>query len=156
MISLFLSALRSLSLSPSPPFLSLPLSLTLFYSFIHTIVLEGIRLAGKTVGDGVSEFLSDPQRMLATVGVISGVALGVYAARSGTGVVAQHVSRRLATPPLVRETSRKSAVLHPIQAVKSTFAKRSADPLEGIILTPSTTERLKDVTIATANTRQNR
>ena len=118
-------------------------------------VLEGIKLAGRTVGDGVSEFLSDPQKMMATVGIFSGVALGIYAARAGTSVAAQHVTRRLAVPPLVRETSRKSLLLNPIAALRSGFRSK-ADPLEGIILPPTTTERLKDITIATANARQNR
>jgi ATPase family AAA domain-containing protein 3A/B len=107
------------------------------------------------VGDGVTEFLSDPQKMLTTIGVVSGLALGVYAARAGTSVAAQQVTRRLAVPPLVRETSRKSLLLNPIAALRSGFRSKG-DPLEGIILPPMTTERLKDITIATANARQNR
>lgn len=46
----------------------------------HT-VLEAIEQAGKTVGNGIRDYLSDTQRMLATVGVIGGIALSVYAAK---------------------------------------------------------------------------
>lgn len=104
----------------------------------------------------MTDYLSDTNKMLATVGVVSGLALGIYAARAGTNVVAQQVQRRLAKPPLIRETSRRSFLLSPWQSIKQTFSRRKGDPLEGIVLTPETTQRLRDVTLATVSTRQNK
>lgn len=118
-------------------------------------MLESIELAGKTIGQGVTDYLSDPQKMLATVGVVSGLALGVYAARAGTGVAAQQIARRLSKPPLIRETSRRNFLVSPWAALKNVFRKKGGDALEGIILTPDTTQRLRDITLATVNTRQN-
>ena len=49
------------------------------------------------------------------------VAIGVYAAKYGTGVAAKYVESRLGKPSLVRETSRFSAIeslKHPIKVFK--------------------------------------
>jgi ATPase family AAA domain-containing protein 3A/B len=47
----------------------------------RTTVLEGIKTAGKTVGDGISDFLQDPTKVTASIGLLTGIALGVYTAR---------------------------------------------------------------------------
>ena len=48
------------------------------------------------------------------------VAVGVYAAKMGTGVASRYIEARLGKPPLVRETSRLSffqAIRHPIKVM---------------------------------------
>jgi ATPase family AAA domain-containing protein 3A/B len=45
-------------------------------------------------------------------------AVGIYAAKHGTGVTARYVEARLGTPSLVRETSRLTvgeAIKHPVK-----------------------------------------
>ena len=49
------------------------------------------------------------------------LAVGVYAAKFGTGVVARYIEARLGKPSLIRETSRFTpiqAVKHPIKVQK--------------------------------------
>jgi len=61
-------------------------------------------------------------------------------------------------PSLVRETSRFSPLeflKHPISTTKRVFSKPE-EALEGVVLHPKLEERLRDVAIATKNTRQNK
>ncbi|CAB0033021.1 unnamed protein product [Trichogramma brassicae] len=70
----------------------------------------------------------------------------------------RQIESRLGKPSLVRETSRFSALelfKHPIQTVKKLKPKTS-DALQGVILAPKIEERLRDVAIATKNTKINR
>eukprot|EP01147_Barroeca_monosierra_P000391 gene391-3737_t len=120
-------------------------------------VLEAIEQAGKTVGNGIRDYLSDTQRMLATVGVIGGIALSVYAAKSTSTVATQAVLKRISTvrhpagPPLVRETSRKSGLL----PFKRSSSGNPDEVMKDIIFPSSVQQRLQSITIATANTRRN-
>lgn len=61
-------------------------------------------------------------------------------------------------PSLVRETSRFSfldTIRHPIVAIKK-LRKSSGDALQGVVLAPKLEERLRDVAIATKNTKHNK
>ena len=81
-------------------------------------MLESIKLAGETVGDGLKAFLSDQQKMAAAATTITAVALGIYSAKVGTGLAGRYTEARLGKPSLVRETSRTSALAiarHPIK-----------------------------------------
>ena len=40
-----------------------------------------MQLAGSTMGSGISEFLSDREKMTSAVGTTVGIAFGIYAAR---------------------------------------------------------------------------
>lgn len=63
----------------------------------------------------------------------------------------------LGKPSLVRETSRFSlleALKHPIEQLKRMRLKQG-DALSGIVLAPKLEERLRDVAIATKNTKHN-
>ncbi|XP_033223238.1 ATPase family AAA domain-containing protein 3A homolog [Belonocnema kinseyi] len=124
----------------------------------RTTVLESIKTAGSVVGTGVTALLRDWDKILAAAGGLSLVALGVYSAKGSTGVAARYIESRLGKPSLVRETSRFSAldvVRHPIEAVKKLKDQKS-DALSGVVLAPKLEERLRDVAIATKNTKQNR
>ncbi|KAG8234582.1 hypothetical protein J437_LFUL013844 [Ladona fulva] len=64
----------------------------------------------------------------------------------------------LGKPSLVRETSRFSlfdAVRHPVENVKRIRLKPQ-DALSGVVLEPTLEERLRDIAIATKNTKRNR
>lgn len=119
-------------------------------------VLEGIRQAGATIGEGIRDFLSDTKKIGATVGIVTAIAVGVYAARSGTKVTADYVAQRLQKPPLVRETSRVNPVLSPVKWIRQAVGRQSGNPLDGMVLDANTTSRLQTVTLATAHTRQHK
>eukprot|EP00049_Salpingoeca_infusionum_P027048 m.29987 g.29987 ORF g.29987 m.29987 type:complete len:589 (-) comp9224_c1_seq1:33-1799(-) len=117
-------------------------------------VIEGIKTAGVTIGDGLKSYLSDTNRMLATVGVVSGLALGIYAAKGAASVTASTIARRLQVPPLVRDTSRTSVFLNPIKTIRSWFASSRSDPLDGMVLGEQVASQLGVISRATANARR--
>ncbi|CAK9796885.1 ATPase family AAA domain-containing protein 3-B [Anthophora plagiata] len=121
-------------------------------------VLESIKTAGSVLGTGLTTFLQDWDKILAAAGGLSLLALGVYSAKGTTGIAARYIESRLGKPSLVRETSRFTAldtIRHPIKAVKRLETKQT-DALSGVVLAPKLEERLRDIAIATKNTKQNR
>ncbi|XP_051549073.1 ATPase family AAA domain-containing protein 3-like [Myxocyprinus asiaticus] len=121
-------------------------------------VLESIRTAGAVFGEGFRAFISDWDKVTATVAGLTLLAVGVYSARNATAVAGRYIEARLGKPSLVRETSRITvveALKHPVKMVKRLKSKPQ-DALEGVVLSPSLEERVRDIAIATRNTRQNR
>ncbi len=87
----------------------------------RSTVMEGIKTAGTVLGAGAEAFLKDWDKVTAAAAGISLLALGVYTAKRGTGVIASFVSARLGKPSLVRETSRFSVfetAKHPIKTIQ--------------------------------------
>uniref|UniRef100_UPI003AAE7B30 uncharacterized protein isoform X1 n=1 Tax=Centroberyx gerrardi TaxID=166262 RepID=UPI003AAE7B30 len=121
-------------------------------------VLESIKTAGAVFGEGFKAFVSDWDKLTATAAGLTLLAVGVYSARNATGVAGRYIEARLGKPSLVRETSRISAgeaVKHPIKTTKR-LRSRPQDALEGVVLSPALEERVRDIAIATRNTRQNK
>ncbi|KAK9722865.1 ATPase family associated with various cellular activities (AAA) [Popillia japonica] len=121
-------------------------------------VLESIKTAGSVLGTGAQAMLTDWNKVIVAAGGFSLLALGVYSARGAAGVSARYIEARLGKPSLVRETSRFSfldTIKHPIEAIKK-LRKSTSDPLQGAIFAPRLEERLRDVAIATKNTKHNR
>ncbi|XP_078110577.1 uncharacterized protein LOC144520608 [Sander vitreus] len=121
-------------------------------------VLESIKTAGAVFGEGFRAFVSDWDKLTATVAGLTLLAAGVYTARNTTAVAGRYIEARLGKPSLVRETSRitvAEAIKHPIKTAKR-LRSRPQDALEGVVLSPTLEERVRDVAIATRNTRQNR
>ncbi|XP_062842518.1 ATPase family AAA domain containing 3 [Trichomycterus rosablanca] len=121
-------------------------------------VLESIRTAGAVFGEGFRAFISDWDKVTATVAGLTLLAVGVYTAKNTTAVAGRYIEARLGKPSLVRETSRitvSEAVKHPVKMTKRLMSK-AQDALEGVVLSPSLEERVRDIAIATRNTRQNR
>lgn len=124
----------------------------------RSTVMEGIKTAGSILGQGAQAFLTDWDKITAAAAGLSLLAVGVYTAKRGTGVVASYVSAHLGKPSLVRATSRFSAFetfKHPIQTAKKLANKKEGNALSGVILEPKLEERLRDVAIATKNTKLN-
>lgn len=120
-------------------------------------ILEGIKTAGSVIGAGAEAMLNDWQKVVTAAGGLSLLALGVYSAKGATGVTARYVEARIGKPSLVNETSRFSlleSVRHPIQLFKR-FTAKPTDALQGVVLRPKLEERLRDVAIATKNTKRN-
>lgn len=124
----------------------------------RTTIMEGIQTAGNVLGAGAQAFLNDWDKVVAAASGISLLALGVYTAKRGTGVVAGYVDARLGKPSLVRDTSKFSlfeTIKHPIQTTKKMMVKPQ-DALSGVVLDPKLESRLRDVALATKNTKLNR
>ncbi|XP_065093177.1 ATPase family AAA domain-containing protein 3A homolog [Ochlerotatus camptorhynchus] len=120
-------------------------------------VMEGIKTAGSVLGQGATALLTDWNKVVTTVGGLSLLALGVYSAKGATGVTARFVEARIGKPSLVNETSRFSlleAVRHPIKTFNR-FKTKPTDALQGVVLQPKLEERLRDIAIATKNTKTN-
>lgn len=120
-------------------------------------VLESIKTAGAVFGEGFRAFVSDWDKVTATVAGLTLLAVGVYSARNATAVAGRYIEARLGKPSLVRETSRftvAEAIKHPVKTTKRLRSKPQ-DALEGVVLSPSLEERVRDIAIATRNTRQN-
>jgi len=124
----------------------------------RSTVMEGITTAGSVVGTGLKAFLSDWDKVVAAAAGASLLAVGYFSAKRATGVAASYVQARLGKPSLVRDTSRLSLAelaKHPVNSVKRKFEKPQ-EALQGIILSPDLESRLRDVALATKNTKLNR
>lgn len=123
----------------------------------RSTIMEGIQTAGAVLGAGLQTFLQDWDKVTAAAAGLSLVAFGVYTAKRGTGVAASYVQARLGKPSLVRDTSRFSAfevAKHPVKTVQK-LKKKPQDALSGVVLDPKLEARLRDVAIATKNTKLN-
>ncbi|GJQ69912.1 putative ATPase family AAA domain-containing protein [Trypoxylus dichotomus] len=121
-------------------------------------VLESIKTAGSVLGAGAHAMLTDWNKVIVAAGGLSLLALGVYSAKGAAGLSARYIEARLGKPSLVRETSRFSfldTLKHPIEAAKK-LRKSTTDALQGVVLAPRLEERLRDVAIATKNTKHNK
>ncbi|PNJ04463.1 VWA1 isoform 1, partial [Pongo abelii] len=124
----------------------------------HQTFLESIRTAGTLFGEGFRAFVTDWDKVTATVAGLTLLAVGVYSAKNATLVAGRFIEARLGRPSLVRETSRITvleALRHPIQ-VSQRLLSRPQDALEGVVLSPSLEARVRDIAIATRNTKKNR
>ncbi|KAM4704094.1 ATPase family AAA domain-containing protein 3A [Rhinophrynus dorsalis] len=121
-------------------------------------VLESIKTAGTVFGEGFRAFISDWDKVTATAAGLTLLAVGVYTAKNATGVAGRYIEARLGKPSLVRDTSRITvveAVKHPIKVSTRLFSKIQG-ALEGVILSPKLEERVRDIAIATRNTKKNK
>jgi len=121
-------------------------------------VMEGITTAGSVVGAGLQAFLNDWDKVIAAAAGASLLAVGYFSAKRATGVAASYVQARLGKPSLVRDTSRTplfEVAKHPIKTIKKKMEKPQ-NALTGIVLAPSLEARLRDVALATKNTKLNR
>lgn len=83
--------------------------------------MESIKTAGSVLGTGFNAFISDWDKIAAAAAGVSLLALGVYTAKGGTGVLARYIESKIGKPSLVRETSRVNVVdtvLHPVKTLR--------------------------------------
>ncbi|KAI3356701.1 hypothetical protein L3Q82_003386 [Scortum barcoo] len=114
--------------------------------------------AGAVFGEGFRAFVSDWDKLTATVAGLTLLAAGVYSARNATAVAGRYIEARLGKPSLVRETFRitaAEAIKHSIKTTKR-LRSRPQDALEGVVVSAPLEERVRDIAIATRNTRQNK
>lgn len=122
-------------------------------------IMEAIVTSGDVFGKGFKDFISDWDKVSATIIGISLMAGGIYTAKNGIGLASRVLEARIGKPSLVRETSRFNLIdsfRHPYRTIQRLLISRKpADALRGVILEPSLEERLRDIAIATKNTRKN-
>ena len=124
-------------------------------------VLKAIADGGKLIGDGLSSYLDDTEKLRNTALTITGIAVGVYAARTSIGVAGRFVEARLGKPSLIRETSRLTAtqfVRAPLASTKRLMGVgiHEQDALKGIVLEEGLDTQLRKIAVSTAHTKKNR
>ena len=123
-------------------------------------VLESIKTAGDVLGQGARSFLTDWDKMTRAAAGITLMGIGLYGAKHGVGIIGRSIESRIGKPSLVRETSRLNFAdmfKHPIKTGQRLWlSRRPEDALKGVVLRPTLEERLRDVAIATRNTKRNR
>lgn len=124
-------------------------------------VLKGIQDAGTLIGDGLKSYLDDTTKLRNTALVVTGIAVGIYTAKTSIGVAGRFVESRLGKPSLVRETSRFTAsqmLRQPIPTFKRFFniGRSETDALKGIVLHEDLDSQLRKISVSTANTKKNR
>lgn len=124
-------------------------------------VLKAISDGGKMVGQGLSSYLDDMEKLRNTALTITGIAVGIYAAKTSISIAGRFVEARLGKPSLVRETSRMTVsqlVKHPISSTKRVLGVgvKEQDALKGIVLEPNLDEQLRKIAVSTAHTKKNR
>uniref|UniRef100_A0A669QVB8 ATPase family AAA domain containing 3A n=1 Tax=Phasianus colchicus TaxID=9054 RepID=A0A669QVB8_PHACC len=123
-------------------------------------VLESLKTAGMLFGEGFRAFVTDWDKVTATVAGLTLLAVGVYSAKNATAVAGRYIEARLGKPSLVRETSRITvleALKHPIKVeCGSRLTSKAQDALEGVVLSPQLEARVRDIAIATRNTKKNK
>ncbi|CAK8672292.1 ATPase family AAA domain-containing protein 3A-like [Clavelina lepadiformis] len=120
--------------------------------------LESIRAAGTVIGDGAKAFLTDWDKITSAAFGITLFAAGIYTSKNAIGVTARYVEARLGKPSLVRDTSRFTfleTLKHPIITTRRLFSKPE-NALRGVVLKPTLEERVRDIAIATRNTKRNK
>jgi len=125
------------------------------------MVLKAISDGGTMIGQGLSSYLEDTEKLRNTAFLLTGVAAGIYTTKTGAGVAGRFIEARLGKPSLVRETSRVSVssfLRSPINTMKRTFGVGTSpqDAMKGIILEEGLDNQLRKVAVSTANTKKNR
>jgi len=126
-----------------------------------SLLQEGMR----AVGQGINGLLADKTRGTALVCGITCLALGVYGAREGNRMGFRMIERYMGQPSLVRETSRSIYGFRPAAAVAAPAAAATNGSavatvgggriLGDVVLERGLEERVRHLSIATANTRRN-
>lgn len=116
--------------------------------------LEQIEAVFSGLGAGSKALLEDRNKMVALVGGLTALAVGVYGARAATRVAGNLLERRLMRPPLVRETSRFTWSRDSLSRLQW-WRPASANMMEKIVLPEELSERLTWTTNSLVNAKKN-
>lgn len=111
--------------------------------------MEGLKLSLKSIGEGISEFSTNKEKLTNVGTFLAATAIAIYGGRAVIGVTSRIVEARIGKPSLVRETSR---------GFKSMlgFGGSNADVMASVVLENNLSERLKRIAISASNTKSNR
>ena len=118
--------------------------------------METLNATFSSLGGGFSNLLGDKQRLTALCLGVSGMFLGVFAAKQGTRVAAALIEKSLGKPSLVRETSRWTFSPSRWLMKSSSSEVGGAGMFEKIVLEESLAERLQWTTNSLVNARKNK
>mmetsp|Transcript_21674 Transcript_21674/g.31956 ORF Transcript_21674/g.31956 Transcript_21674/m.31956 type:complete len:577 (+) Transcript_21674:161-1891(+) len=124
-------------------------------------VLKAVQDGGKMLGEGLSSYLDDGEKLRNTALLLSGIAAGIYTTKTGAGVAGRFIEARLGKPSLVRETSRLSAsalVRSPIESSKrlTGLGISAEDSMKGIVLEEKLDSQLRTIAVSTSHTKKNK
>lgn len=123
-------------------------------------VLESIEKASTVIGQGFKSFITDWDKVRSTALGITLFAGGIYTAKYSVSITARAIESRIGRPKLLKETSRLNIIdlfKNPIKSLERIRAsRRPQDALKEVIFRPSLEEELRDVAIATRNTKMNK
>ena len=125
-------------------------------------VLESIKLAGTTIGNGISEFVTDKEKLKNTAITASFLFGSFFVLREGSKVGGKVLLARLMKPSLVRETTKMNpwqrATSIVTKPIKNLFGSTTVlgEALDRVILELTLKERLDRIAVATTNTKKNR
>ncbi|KAL3787501.1 hypothetical protein ACHAW5_003572 [Stephanodiscus triporus] len=124
-------------------------------------VLKAIADGGKLLGEGLSSYLKDGEKLRNTAFIVSLAAAGIYSAKTAAGIAGRFIEARLGKPSLVRETSRVTVSQLLKTPIKSTqrltgIGMQSQDALKGIVLEESLDTQLRKIAVSTGHTKKNR
>mmetsp|Transcript_22438 Transcript_22438/g.27420 ORF Transcript_22438/g.27420 Transcript_22438/m.27420 type:complete len:432 (-) Transcript_22438:781-2076(-) len=124
-------------------------------------VLKSIADGGKILGQGLSSYLDDKDKLRNTALVVTGIAAGVYTAKTGIGISGRFIEARLGKPSLVRETSRMTfsqLAKSPLSSMKRILGvgTKADDAMTGIVLEKGLDSQLRKIALSTSNTKKNR
>lgn len=123
-------------------------------------VLESIEKASTVIGQGFRGFITDWDKVRSTALGLTLFAGGIYGAKYSVGITARAIESRIGRPKLLKETSRLNFIdlfSHPIKSFQRIRAsRRPQDALKDVIFKPAIEEELRDVAIATRNTKMNK
>lgn len=123
-------------------------------------ILESIEKASTVIGQGFRGFITDWDKVKSTALGLTLFATGIYGAKYSVSMTARAIEARMGKPKLLKETSRLNFIdlfSHPIKSFQRIRdARRPQDALKDVIFKPAIEEELRDVAIATRNTKMNR
>lgn len=123
-------------------------------------VLESIEKASTVIGQGFRSFITDWDKVKSTALGLTLFAGGIYAAKYSVSISARAIESRIGRPKLLKETSRLNAIdlfSHPFKSFQRIRdSRRPQDALKNVIFRPTIEEELRDVAIATRNTKMNK
>jgi len=124
-------------------------------------VLKAVADGGKLIGEGLAGYLDDKEKLRNTALTVTGIAVGIYTAKTGIGIGGRFIEARLGKPSLVRETSRMSVgtfARHPFSSTKRLLGigGNEQDALKGIVLEKGLDTQLRQIATSTAYTKKNR
>lgn len=124
-------------------------------------VLKAVSDGGKMLGEGLSSYLTDGEKLRNTAFMVSLAAVGIYSAKTAAGIGGRFVEARLGKPSLVRETSRVTVsqmLKQPISSIQrlTGLGVQSQDALKGIVLEDKLDSQLRKIAVSTAHTKKNK
>ncbi|KAL4450227.1 hypothetical protein ABPG77_010896 [Micractinium sp. CCAP 211/92] len=116
-------------------------------------LVEAINTTFGNLGSAAASLLTDRDKLLAAVGGLSLLALGVYSAKEGTRSAAKAFDRWFGTPKLVRETSRKPLLGRGAAPVEKSVDQVKRD-FSDIVLEPGLQDHVRSLAALTANVKR--